>query len=401
MIALDFPNAITSEDRFYGRRQELDQIQNTLTRNQRVPAVVIGERRIGKTSIYNVAIRRLKNIAEGSFIPLIVEPRGIKSVDLFIESVMVRLTSYTKSDLRNSGLLGSDNHIHLELPEQFDAAFFQLTDGLEKERFLLCVDEFDELIRIAAESGNGERMKLMGLIHYLVEKTATPLSLFLTMTRLPEGASKEIASPLLAKCDVVELQPFPLQDLVDMVRGLVQDHAIFESPELEWLYTLSGGHPYIAKLLLANLFKRVRASESPILIVHKMLEQAKNDAVEDPIVHYAFENIYHMHLNADEKRVLLYLAERNEQVDASELRVAGAPSVTAAKTLKKRHYLVEHDDKYTIKAQFLGDWLRNWTEFYEEIERLHVDRMVNPCQGCDEGAAPDAAETAVNDELYQ
>jgi hypothetical protein len=401
LIALDFPNAIISEDRFFGRRQELERIQTTLMMNQRVPVVVIGERRVGKTSIYNVAIQRLKKIADSPLTPLIVEPRGIKSVDQFIESVLVRMTSFTKTDLRNTGLVGPDNHIHMDLPEQFDTAFFQLISGPERERFLLCVDEFDELIRIAIEAGNGERIKLMGFIHHLVEKTATPLSLFLTMTRLPEGASKEIASPLLAKCEVVELQPFPFQDMTDMVRGLVQEHAMFDVQEMEWLYELSGGHPYITKLLLANLFKRVRVSEIPIRIEHEMLAKANNDAVEDPIVHYAFENIYHIHLNADEKRVLLYLAERNEAVDAGELRVAGTPSVTAAKNLKKRHYLVEHDGKYTIRARFLGDWLRNWAEFYEEIERLHVDRMVNPWQGGTEGDDPDTAETTVNDELHR
>ncbi len=406
MIALDFPNAVPSEDRFFGRGQERNQIQTSLLTNQRVPVVVIGERRVGKTSIHTVAIQHLKNQSPEPFVPLIIEPRGIQSVDQFIESVLIRLATCTKNDLRDCGLVCADNHVHIEAPEQLDAAFLRLSTGSAGQRFLLCVDEFDELIRIAGEAGNGERMKLMGIIHHLVEKTITPLSLFLTMTRLPEGASKEVASPLLAKCEVIELRPFSNQDTTDMVLGLVQDQAIFTPAELESLHVTSGGHPYITKLLLANLFNQVPKLQSPARISPEMLRQAVNAAVDDPRAHYAFENIYRVHLNADEKRVLLYLAERDEPVDIGELRVAGVSCLTAAKNLEKRHYLIERDGEYLLKARFLGYWLRNWVEFDEEIERLRVHRMVNPWledegTASTNGLANKPANTTINNELYR
>jgi hypothetical protein len=243
----------------------------------------------------------------------------------------------------------------------------------------------------------------MAIIHHLVEKTEIPLSLFLTMTRLPEGISKEIASPLLAKCEVITLRPFTAQDMADMVYGLVGNSAVFSGQDLDWLYALSGGYPYFAKLLLANLFQRVSMTEETVRINQAMLAQALTDAIDDPRAHYALENIYRVHWNADEKRVVLYLAERNEPVDIGELRVAGVSSLTAAKNLEKRFYLVERDGAYQLKAQFLGYWLRNWAEFDEEIERLHVHRMVSPWLDGDETsrAAAAGAAAAAADEGYR
>ncbi len=393
MILLDFPNAISNVERFYGRWRELELIQSTLASNPRVPVVVIGERRVGKTSIHNVAIQRLKERTGDAFIPLVIEPRGILSVDQFIEAVLSRLSTWAKSDLRNSGLLAADGHVHLETPHQLDEAFFRLVSPVE-HRYLLCIDEFDELVRIASEAGDGERMKLMGIIHHLVEKTEIPLSLFLTMTRLPEGASREIASPLLAKCEVIELRPFSFPDMADMVLGLAQGKAIISRPELQWLYDMSGGHPYITKLLLANLFQRVMIGDddATVKIMPGMLDQSLRDAVDDPRAHYAFENIYRVHWNADEKRIMLYLAERDEPVDIGELRIAGASLLTVTRNLEKRFYLVEQDGVYQYNGQFLGCWLRNWAEFDEEIERLRVHRMVNDWSDGNELARADASE---------
>lgn len=378
MITLDFPNAINNPERFYGRQRELNLIRQALGASRRVPVVVIGERRIGKTSIQNVAMHDLKVSNGGQIVPLIVEPRGIVSVDQFVESALSRLAMWARKDLRETGLVDSGNHVHLDNPAQLDHAFQRLLAGHTGIYFLLCVDEFDEMIRTAADAGPTERLKLMALVHYLVEKTELPLGLFFTMTRLPDTAGQEDSSPLLAKSEVVELFPLSLLEIGEMVRGLLQDEAVFAPADLSWLYEISGGHPYLTKLLLSNLFRRYPVINPPMQISRAMLIKALNDAVDDLPANHALENIYRVHMNADEKRVLLYLAERDEPVEAGELRASGISLLAAARSLEKRHYLAEQEGNYNFQSQFLASWLRNWVEFDEEIERLHVHRMVNP-----------------------
>src|SRR5436853_5721996 len=60
MSELNFPNAVRDEKDFYGRKAELERIEGVLLSSKRIPLIIIGERRIGKTSIQNIIIRRLR-----------------------------------------------------------------------------------------------------------------------------------------------------------------------------------------------------------------------------------------------------------------------------------------------------------------------------------------------------
>jgi len=376
MIVLDFPNAVDTVERFYGRGRELTLAMTVFTEGRRVPVVVIGERRIGKTSFQNVVISQLVKPGSSQLIPLIIEPRGIQTVDQFVEAVLGRLSAEASRDLNEAGVKCRDGYIHLESPVLFENICERLLDGLPERHFILCIDEFDELIRVTGEIGEQEQNRLMGLIHHLVESSRLPLSLFLSMTRFPDAAGNQIASPLLAKSQIIELRPFDFFEMEEMLAGLLRGYASIATEEKNWLYAQSGGHPYILKLIIANIFEGYDPGPEPVLITRSILEKAMLKAVDDPRGQYAFENIYRVHFNADEKRVMLYLAERGEPVNANELRAASITLLTAAKNLQKRHYFVERDGEYSMRAQFLGEWLRNWAEFDEEIERLNVHQMV-------------------------
>jgi hypothetical protein len=76
MIELNFPNAVRHEKDFYGRKAELEHIERVFLSGRRVPIVIIGERRIGKTSLQNVVIEHMQKISQPRFVPLWLEPRG-------------------------------------------------------------------------------------------------------------------------------------------------------------------------------------------------------------------------------------------------------------------------------------------------------------------------------------
>lgn len=372
MIQLNFPNAVTDEKDFYGRRAELERISEVLLSNQRLPVVIMGERRIGKTSLQNIAVQRLR-AAEPGYIPVFVEPRGITSLDEFAEAIFQRLCTHLKKGLQETGLLGEDARLHLETPSQFKTAFLQLQGPASRETILLCVDEFEEIIRKAdLETGGRESARIDALTHALVEETDLPVRLLFTMTRLPESVQKSYPTPLTHFSEIIELRPFTPGEMNEMLLGITQEALIFSAPEKHWLFGMSGGHPYFAKLLLANLVERQKPSKLPAVVDQAMLALALQAAIQDPRANHVLENIYKVHFSDHEKRVMLWLAERGRPVAAAEFKAAGLPLLTAARTLVRRDYLVEQEGRFEFQIKLLGRWLQNWIEFEEELERFDI-----------------------------
>ncbi len=95
MADLDFPNAVTDEGSFYGRQDLLREILHTIQRRQRVPILVVGERRIGKTSLQNIAVQQLLQ-ADSSFHVLDIQPRGINNFADFIQSILRQLAAWMR-----------------------------------------------------------------------------------------------------------------------------------------------------------------------------------------------------------------------------------------------------------------------------------------------------------------
>lgn len=377
MLIMDFPNAVTSRSAFYNRREALEKALRVILAGKRVPVVVIGERRIGKTSFHNVVMEMICQ-ENPAYVMLQVEPRGNATVDLFAEAVLRQMTMHLKRDLHDTGLYTAERHFHLDAPDQFDLAVRRILPDGWRGQFVLCIDEFDEIVRLTTKTGETEKERLFDLIHHLVERSSLPLTLFFTMTRVPDPLKREVPSPLMGKSEIVELAPLPHPATLDMIDWLLKDTKITIQPAAkERMAELAGGHPYFIKLLVSNLSSPIQNQDEATIDLIEFEQAVLPRALDDPRARYAIENIYKaQHFSPDEKSVLLYLAERGEPVEMAEFRMAGREVMHAVNSLTARNYLFKQENRYTIRIRFLEHWFRNWAEFEEELERLNVHHLV-------------------------
>lgn len=365
MSDLNFPNAISDERDFFGRADLLLQINQTLRSQKRIPIFVVGERRIGKTSLQNIAIRQLLSEDPSQFCVFSIEPRGITSCSQLIQVILRRLATWAQNA-----------EIEVPLP-QSAASLEDLEYTLsilfkhQNQAILICIDEFDEIVR-----GLGQELStLLGMFYYLVEKTRLPIYFFFTMTNIPYEMQDEIPSTLISISQILELKPLAFTEMRDMTLHLTHSQLDWTPVSLEELFHLSGGHPYFTKLLISCLLNESLPGNQPVTVTINLLTQAVQHAVHNLQAEHVLKNLYKIHFSPEEKDILLFMAQQKAPLQIDHLEKAGKHWVTQAKHLKSRHYLKMGPDgsSFDYQIAFLGEWLRNWTEF--DLQREEFCRL--------------------------
>ncbi len=368
MIELNFPNPVSNQKDFYDRQEPLERIKQSLSSESARPLVILGERRIGKTSLYTRSINFVKEELSEQFTPLLL-PHGasIYSFNDFVRELLQTLSKALNKKLAESGLMGQDGKLQLLSMGQLSETLAQLISKSNKT-FIICMDEFDAAL---ANSSPTDADKILGLTGYLAERADLPITTLFTITHSIRQPQDAFHSPDITKAEVIPLAPFTQEDLATMTVGLLDKKITFPQAAQNHLYRLSGGHPYFSKLLLDCLIQRRLPADDVIQATTQMVEQAAADAAHDPRVRHAINNIYHIHFSEQEKVIILLLAERNAPLTAQSIRQLGASYITAAKRLHRRGYLdLQEDGSYSFHIAFLGYWLREWEEYEEELERV-------------------------------
>jgi hypothetical protein len=369
VIELNFPNAVVRERDFYGRRLERQRIEGALLAGNPRAVVVLGERRIGKTSLQAVTARHVAEYDPERFVPLFLpHASAIRCMDDYAKEILQGLCSYLGKDLHETGLLDAMGQFKLASLGQFRDAAARLLRGVPNQTFVVCVDELDAIL---IDCLPHEANQIIGLTDYIIERSELPFIMHVAMAHLPQSMKKSFASPILAsESEVIELGPMPEGEAIAMVRGLLLGHVELEEPAMRRLLQLSAGHPYFVKLLLDRLVTRYWRG-THLMVSVAMLEDIVPEATQDPRAREALANIYKVHFTPQEQQLVLLLAQRAGEVSEQELRLLGASFVTAAGRLDRRGYLMRSGmQHYDFRIQFVGYWLRNWEEFEEEVERL-------------------------------
>lgn len=366
MIELNFPNAVSREEDFYGRKTERERIEQTLLTGNPRSIIILGERRIGKTSLQNVSARRMQSLESGRFVPLCLNAPAIRSLEDYAREILHGICSYLGASLGDTGLLDPNGQFKLRSLGEFTDATARLLQIVSDKTLILCIDELDSiLVNCQADAD-----KIRGLTDYVIQSPELPLLVFVSMAHLPQSMRKAFASPVLtSESEVIELGPLSEGETVEMVRGLLEDQVRLGEGAVERLLRLSAGHPYFVKLLLDHLLARYWRG-AQLAVSPDMIEAVIPDAAHDPRVRYALDNIYKMHFNQQERQLVLLLAERGTLVAEDELRALGPDLITAARRLERRGYLAREGDGYDFRVHFLGHWLRQWEEYEEELEYL-------------------------------
>jgi DNA-binding winged helix-turn-helix (wHTH) protein len=256
------------------------------------------------------------------------------------------------------------NPLDLDTISQFKAQLGKLLTYLSNTTFIIFVDEFDNIVH---QCMNLEYDKIMGLLRHIVEATDFPIIFFISVLQdLPDSYGSPLPS------DTIVLHPFDRADSDKIVVDLLDGYANLTNECLDWLYEYTGGHPYFIKLFLMKLLDLL--DEAKPVVSLEILQTVAQTAYESTHADEVLRAIYSKYLNDDERYILLWLASRETGTLPSQaVRTAKTQLRSACKRLVRRDFVLQKaDDNYTLRMDFLGDWLRNWSEFETEIERLQV-----------------------------
>lgn len=343
---------------FVGRKEELRRITHMLANTADTALLVKGEPGVGKTSFINQVKTLLdeNNLGERRFRHFSIEPAGIVSVQDFAREIWygVLRCADVPSMAERSSILDT---------------FGGFGDSLEQIRvlaadttFVVFLDEFDSIRQNCTEL---ELTRIRGLINYLVVSTNFPIVFFFSVLQdLPPHYGSAVPTlPLV-------LHILTRAETEEMVRSILAGYLVPGDADIAWLYEHSGGHPFLARLLLAELLnqspRRNPSRDMWARAVHAALESGRASGL--------FGNLYESYLTDDQRYIFLWLAATHAST-ISEDRVArlGARLRTALRELVQRDYFVdEPGGGYRLRISLLCDWLARWPRFQLEAERLGV-----------------------------
>lgn len=260
--------AIRDPKRFFGRHELL---KNVLHHLQSVPEqnvlLLQGQRRIGKSSVINMIVHRVRSELTELFLPVSLDLMGTNSFQRLKQELLRRIFMALNSDPQPISQSGDNN---LLLPKQtVESILAQLGD----RRLLLLLDEFDYLGAPDAWADPEEVQRILNELRELSQNEKRLFFVFSVGRRLAhlptgfkaifkEGRALEIG--LLNRAEMEDL-------VVTPARGLRE----YTTDARERIWELTSGHPFLTQVICAELFDALRDG------AHKQVQAEDVEAIID------------------------------------------------------------------------------------------------------------------------
>lgn len=341
---------------FFDRTVETARALDALAGRTSRCVLIVGERRMGKTSLFRHLIERLK--AAPGVVAAQLPPGGsLHSADDLFGEIVDQVAAMLPET-------GEDPPVFepgLNAVAQLDA-LAALFAGQPGGTVVLCLDELDVCLE-HQETPPAERARIAALIDGLGEREDLPVKLLCTMIRQPERLATGIAPDLLQRATLIHLPPFSGPDLDQMVAELASEHLGLElkAGDLASIYRASGGWPFFAKVLLVTLGESAPGA--------RRLEHGCEQAAVHPAVTEAVAHIFRHYLDKNEKCFMIELARRQGRLTAGQAAELGAAGRSAADQLVKRFFVArDPNGGYEFRIGLLAAWFQQWSKFQELAE---------------------------------
>lgn len=265
---------IYEQEYFFGR-EDLFQFIQTNLRQQAKIIVLYGQRRIGKSSVL-AQIPNFVRLEQFSFVPLSLEGKSQKSLNLVLRELALEIKDYLTSEL---GIATDKITLPSRQESQNNRKIFSdhflpnVYEALEGQNLVLLIDEFDVLGDYSEESAANHFFPYLQSILYQQEKLFIipvvgrrlgDMPNFLELFR--QAPKQEIGR--LKTNYATRLITEPAKASLDYTQDAIQ--AILE---------LSAGHPYFTQVLCSALFTYVLEQERR-QVTREDVEQIVNEAIE-------------------------------------------------------------------------------------------------------------------------
>lgn len=386
-----FPLPIKDSKNFFGRADELRKVRDQLLTTSDILIFVHGERCTGKTSFLNrvKAVLDKESNSDAQFLHFSIEPSSMSTVADFAQELW-------------SGFQGVCQAVNPSVFEGRTFSFqgygqfgFELTDilrSLTTYRFVVFIDEIQKIKNFTDDVTFNQ---IIGLLRYIIEQMNIRVAFVVSsFENQQQFFPSSFGSP--PSNEDIEIVPFDRADCDAMLAYLFAFDLENMNILFEPIYRLSGGHPYAAKMLAAEIYDVVQHTSLESLLSETAWQELVSKTAKAPDAFNLFSSLY-THFNDDERYVLLSLSLwKDYSISGQEIALWRRNHRSAASLLEEKHYLLRMPDGgIRLRVQLLGEWLKSWQGFSLEAERFKLVPLSNSQAISKEGICIDEASGKV------
>ena len=352
-----FGNPVQDPVRFYGRKQEIRQIVNRLISSAHESTSIVGERRIGKTSLLNYLSNRNAaanlGLAADKYCLVYIDFQGL--TDITPQRFWQRVLSKMVRGFCDETLVPTIT----ALSKRTDFDLFDLEDLFERIKsagitVVLFMDEFEYVTQ-----NPNFKSDFFGGLRALAIHSGLALVPATRRELVDLCHSDELkGSPFFNIFANVVLRPFSRGEASELVDGALKESGVALSPdEKEFVLKMGGGHPFFVQMAGYYLVEeQLRGLRGNTLFERTMTAL---DQQGDPHFTYLWS-----HITESEKITMLATLTINRQSPAKKM-IATAESLMQVNpranlditALLKRGLLLENEGAYRLFSPGLELWI--------------------------------------------
>lgn len=343
---------------FIGRSNEISRIFDQLSSHARGSVAIIGERRIGKTSLLHYVsapevIKRwhLDDEMQSIFIYQDCGAIAPFTITCFWQTILKRLHRTLKRKKLSSDLLEAVQEL-LNEDEITTLDIEFLLDDLHEAGLLLILmlDEFEWCVRTDPENEAITRDLLAGL-RALINHVPRALSFVVATRQSLDEVCREVrfmGSPFYNNFVFVHLHPFSREETEALFEQKLADTGIiFSQAEKDYVYSLGGTHPLLLQAAAALVF------ESKTSDIEKTKDFAAVRESFSRAVRHQFEDLWQWS-QPREREILTQLAHGNDEEAITRLE---AWADERERLLRRGLIFKSEEGTYRLFSSAFWEWL--------------------------------------------
>ena len=354
-----YGNPISDPRRFFGRAREVGQIFSRLRNEEFESSSIVGDRRIGKTSLLNYladpGIRASRGLGSDRYIFVYVDLQMVDET-MGPEQLWRRLLLMMRRHCPDQEVVALLKALlQCERLDTFDLdELFQQMDD-KGQHVVLLLDEFERVTE-NANFGPDFYYGLRSLtIHH---KFALVTSSRLELIELCHSEAVK-SSPFFNIFANINLRLFSLADCQLMISGSLQDAGTqFTEPEMELILDLAGLHPYFLQAACWMLYESHAMGLDGAARNNFLMERFRAEAVPH-IVDYWDNSGDYEKIVLTAAALLEHGASHGQGFSLEELRAVFSRGEPCLEHLVKRGLVMFLGPRYRLFSSVFGPWVLN------------------------------------------
>ena len=352
-----YGNPISDPDRFFGRAREAEQIFGRLRNEELESSSLVGDRRIGKTSLLNhladLSVRAAHGLGPEHYTFVYADLQMVDEMtgpEQLWRRLLVLMRRHCM-DQRLTELLSA-----LERDERLDTfaldEFFQEVDE-KGQHVVFLLDEFE---RVTANANFGPDfyygLRSLMMHHHVALVTSSRLELH------ELWRSETIkSSPFFNIFANINLRPFSHAEFLLMVSGSLSGTAVqFSELEMEQVLDLAGLHPYFLQAACWVLYESHQEGLNEAARAAFLTEQFRAKAIPHLIDYWDNSHDYEK-IALTAAALLERTTKSTREFSLRDLQGLFSRSEPTVERLEKRGLLMSRDGRYRLFSSMLGPWI--------------------------------------------